>query len=82
MVYALRFQLHPLLPVTKEPLANLLYVARYLYQSFASGADQAMLEKHFSLDVAKAINIDPAAVLARIDEIRQLDSDLADLIAA
>jgi HD-like signal output (HDOD) protein len=82
IVHALRFQNHPLLPQHIEPLANLLYVARYLSQGLDEGVDNAELTRHFPVDVAKSAGIDPAAVWARIDELREVESDFAELIAA
>lgn len=82
IVQALRFQNHPLEPQRIEPLANLIYVARYLSQGIGEGLDNVELARHFPNDVAKAAGIDPAAVLTRIDELREVESDFAELIAA
>lgn len=82
IVNALRYQNHPLLPQQAAPLANLLYIARYLSQGIDDGVDNAELARHFPTDVASAAGIDAAAVLARVDELRAVESDFAELIAA
>lgn len=82
MVQALKFQNHPLEPQKTEPMANLLYVARYLSQGFDEGLDNVDLARHFPNEIARAGGVDPAAVLTRIDELREVESDFAELIAA
>lgn len=82
MVQALRFQNHPQLPDKTEPMANLLFIARYLSQALGEGADNAAIGSRFPAEIARAAGIDPAAVLARIDELRDVNSDFAELIAA
>jgi HD-like signal output (HDOD) protein len=82
IVQALKFQNHPLLPQKTEPLANVLYIARYLSQGLDAGFNDEALAKHFPNDVARAVGIDPAKVLTRIDELREVESDFAELIAA
>jgi HD-like signal output (HDOD) protein len=82
MVQALKFQGHPLQPQKAEPMANLLFIARYLTQGINDGLDDVVLARHFPNDVAKAAGIDPARVLTRIGELREVESDFAELIAA
>jgi HD-like signal output (HDOD) protein len=82
IVNALRYQNHPLLPQKTEPLANLLYIARYLAQGLDSQVDNVELARHFPNDVAKPAGIDPSALLTRIDELREVESDFAELVAA
>ena len=82
MVSALRFQNHPQQPEKPDPLANLLFLARFLSTALAEGSDNATISKQFPSAVAQAIGIDVEAMLTRLDEVRSVESDFAELIAA
>lgn len=79
-VQALKSQDEPEQAVDDDGLAALLHIAKFIHQHRQSDDGKTSIVDNFPMDIANQAGLDCAQVLAEIDEVIELKSDLAELI--
>ena len=79
IVEGIRHQLEPQVAEDDyKVLAGVTYIAKYLYEN--KEADHDTIVANFPSEQGKALNMDLVAVMDKVDEVKELDSGISELL--